>query len=90
MNLREKLKKQRYDEVWQEYCGFLDLDLDSYMQIQSRLMLEQIHLWCQSLLGKTIAGTKPIHTIEEFRAAFLLLSITTTPMCFCTKRGNAP
>ena len=24
MNLEEKLKKQQYKEIWQQYCGFLD------------------------------------------------------------------
>ena len=23
MNLEEKLKKQQYKEIWQQYCGFL-------------------------------------------------------------------
>ena len=42
MNLEEKLKKQQYKEIWQQYCGFLDLSMDGYMKIQRRLMEEQI------------------------------------------------
>ena len=30
MNLEEKLKKQQYKEIWQQYCGFLDLSMDGY------------------------------------------------------------
>ena len=45
MNLEEKLKKQQYKEIWQQYCGFLDLSMDGYMKIQRRLMEEQIRLW---------------------------------------------
>ena len=45
MNLKEKLKKQQYNEIWQQYCGFLDLSMDGYMKIQRRLMEEQIQLW---------------------------------------------
>lgn len=67
MNLREKLKKRQYEEIWQEYCGFLDLDLPGYMLIQERLMLEQIRLWSKSPLGKSILGPKSIKSIEEFR-----------------------
>lgn len=74
MNLREQLKKKQYNEIWQEYCGFLDLDLNSYMQIQERLMLEQIGLWCKSDLGKSIVGSKQIKTIDEFRS---LVPLTT-------------
>ena len=67
MKFEEKLKKHQYDELWQEYCGFLDLDMDSYMAIQNRLMLEQISLWSNCDLGKEMLdGKKPL-TIEEFR-----------------------
>ena len=38
INLKEKLKKQQYKEIWQQYCGFLDLSRDGYMKIQQRLM----------------------------------------------------
>lgn len=34
MNLKEKLKKQQYNEIWQQYCGFWDLSMDGYMKIQ--------------------------------------------------------
>ena len=33
MTFEEKLVNQEYDRIWQEYCGFLDLDMDSYMKI---------------------------------------------------------
>ena len=42
MNLEEKLKKQQYKEIWQQYGGFLDLSMDGYMKIQRRLMEEQV------------------------------------------------
>ena len=38
MNLKEKLQEEKYAEIWSEYCGFLDLDMGQYMQIQRRLM----------------------------------------------------
>lgn len=53
--------------LWQEYCGFLDLDMDSYMTIQNRLMLEQISLWSHCELGKQILNGKRPQTIDEFR-----------------------
>lgn len=67
MTFEDKLANQEYDRIWQEYCGFLDLNMDSYMRIQKRLLKEQMKLWCQSPLGKKILNGKNPQTIEEFR-----------------------
>lgn len=42
MSLSEQLKERRYQEIWDQYCGFLDLSMEEYMKIQRRLMEEQI------------------------------------------------
>ena len=44
MNFEKKLKDRSPAEIWQEYCGFLDLSIDDFMQIQYRLLQEQIDL----------------------------------------------
>lgn len=67
MKFEEKLKNLQSDAIWQEYCGFLDLDIDGYMQIQNRLMLEQISLWSRSGLGQCFLDGKKPETIDEFR-----------------------
>lgn len=67
MTFEEKLKNREYDRIWQEYCGFLDLNLEQYMKIQNRLLEEQMKLWCESPLGQKILKGKHPHTIEEFR-----------------------
>ncbi|MBK5244986.1 MAG: GH3 auxin-responsive promoter family protein [Eubacteriaceae bacterium] len=67
MKFEEKLKNGQYEMLWQEYCGFLDLDMDSYMSIQNRLMLEQISLWSNCELGKQILDGKKPETIDEYR-----------------------
>lgn len=67
MKFEEKLKNRQYEMLWQEYCGFLDLDIDTYMTIQNRLMLEQISLWSQCELGKQMLNGKRPETIAEFR-----------------------
>ena len=67
MKFEEKLKNGQHEMLWQEYCGFLDLDIDSYMTIQNRLMLEQISLWSHCELGKQILNGKRPETIDEFR-----------------------
>lgn len=68
MSLSEKLQNQQYEEIWSQYCGFLDLNLTEFMTIQKRLMTEQIQLWSNSELGKKILKGKTPQTIDEFRA----------------------
>lgn len=67
MNLDEKLRKKQYELIWQEYCGFLDLTMPQYMEIQYRLMLEQLELYAQCELGNHIMKGKRPSTIDEFR-----------------------
>lgn len=74
MRFEEKLKNLQPDAIWQEYCGFLDLDINGYMQIQNRLMLEQISLWSHSGLGQYLLDGKKPETIDAFRK---LMPLTT-------------
>jgi len=67
MIFEEKLKNREYDHIWQEYCGFLDLDMSEYMTIQKRLLEEQMHLWCNCPLGQRILKGKKPETVDEFR-----------------------
>ena len=65
--VKELLRSGRKDELWQMCCGFLDLNIEQFMSIQKRLMLEQIELLNNSAIGKKIfKGTMP-QNIEEFR-----------------------
>ena len=59
MSLSEKLKERRYQEIWDQYCGFLDLSIEDYMKIQYRLMEEQMRLWSGCELGRSILKGKP-------------------------------
>ena len=67
MSLGERLQKQEYREIWNQYCGFLDLSISEYMNIQKRLMEEQMELFCSCGLGASILKGKKPRTIEEFR-----------------------
>ncbi|MCD4713957.1 MAG: GH3 auxin-responsive promoter family protein [Clostridiales bacterium] len=67
MNLQSKLREKKYDQIWNLYCGFLDLDIDGFMSIQNRLMLEQIEIWSNSILGKSVLKERVPKTIDEFR-----------------------
>ncbi len=74
MRFDERLKSVSHRQLWQEYCGFLDMSLEDYMYVQQRLMAEQMHYWCESPLGqKLLAGKKP-DTIDELRDMLPLTS----------------
>ena len=53
--------------IWQRYCGFLNLSLKEFMEIQQYLLEEQIELVADSLLGRKIMQGKKPRSIEEFR-----------------------
>ncbi len=72
MRFEEKLKHYSQEEIWAEYCGFLELDISSYMRIQTRLMEEQIEAFRKSELGKTLMGRDNPQSINEFREQFPL------------------
>lgn len=69
---RKKLKTLSKEQIWEEYCGFLDLDIKDYMYIQNRLMTEQLETWKESGLGKMLLNGMEIRTIEDFRKNFPL------------------
>ncbi len=68
MRYSEKIKTCSKAKIWSEYCGFLDLDMDSYMYIQNRLMKEQISKWKQCGLGRKLLHGREPDTIDEFRS----------------------
>ena len=67
MNFEQKLKERSSKEVWQEYCGFLDLSIDEFMDIQYRLLQEQIELLSKCGLGQRLFKGKVPKNVDEFR-----------------------
>lgn len=65
--LRDLLREEDYESIWNTYLGFLDLTIEEFMAIQNRLLLEQIELLNQSKLGLRLFGGRPVRSIEEFR-----------------------
>lgn len=55
------------DELWQRYCGFLDLSIDEFMEIQKELLVDEIERVADSTLGKKIMGNRKPKSVEEFR-----------------------
>ena len=65
--LREMLRDEEYDKVWKAYLGFLDLTTEEFMEIQNRLLLEQIELLENCDLGKKFFGRHKIKSVDDFR-----------------------
>lgn len=63
----ELLREGRREEIWQKYCGFLDLSMDEFMDIQRRLLMEQIELLSRCELGQKLFGKSVPSTVDEFR-----------------------
>jgi hypothetical protein len=68
LELDHLIRKRRHKEVWQKYCSFVDLSIEEYMEIQCRLMLEQIEIYSKCELGRRIMKTNTPKTISEFRS----------------------
>lgn len=60
------LKSGDSARIWQKYCGFLDLTLEEFMEIQDQLLIEQIDIVHKSPLALRFMPKKPA-TIDEFR-----------------------
>jgi hypothetical protein len=54
-------------KVWQKYCGFLDLSVKEFMEIQQHLLLEQIKSISSSPLTKIITNGAQPQNLTEFR-----------------------
>jgi len=63
----ELLKEGKHEELWRRCCGFIDLSLEEVMNIQRRLLLEQIGLLKDCELGRVLMGVARPRTVEEFR-----------------------
>lgn len=66
-NSYKMIEEGRKDELWKKHCGFLNLSMQEFMDIQNRLMIEQIKLLGTSKIGKHFMGTETPTSIEEFR-----------------------
>lgn len=61
------LETMTQDEIWQRYCGYLDLSIDEFMGIQNELLMDEIERVADSVLGKKIMGNQRPRSVEEFR-----------------------
>ncbi len=64
----EILNNRSESDLWNKYCGFLNLSLPGFMEIQDRLLLEEIGLIANTPIGKKLMGEKVPASVEEFRS----------------------
>ena len=84
----ELLREGRRDEIWHKYCGFIDLSMEQFKEIQKRLLMEQIDLLSKCELGRKIMGDDVPSTVQEFRQAAPLTSYSTYAPYLLEKRED--
>ena len=60
--------------VWQKHCGFLDLTVKEFMEIQEELLRQQIEQVSASTLGKIIMKNQKLAAVADFRQTVPLTS----------------
>lgn len=54
-------------DLWQRYCGFLDLSVEEFLDIQEELLMDEIDRVAGSTLGKKIMKGRTPKNLEEFQ-----------------------
>ena len=63
----ELLKDGKYRDMWDRYCGFLDLSMEEFMSMQKHLLLEQLQLLRECTMGQHLFSGLTPKTVDEFR-----------------------
>jgi hypothetical protein len=63
----ELLREGKTKSLWQRCCGFIDLSMEQFMNIQNELLAEQIELLKRCELGKKVMRGAEPRSLEEFR-----------------------
>jgi len=72
--IRYPMVRSEGDRFWKKYCGFLDLSLNEFMEIQQTLLLQQLQQLADCPLGKKLTGNKVPKSVDEFRNSVPLTS----------------
>lgn len=86
-NATELLRQGHIEQIWTKYCGFLDLNIDEFMEIQKRLLIEQIELIHRSEIGRKFLPKIPTN-VEEFRQNAPITSYEDYEMYFDDRRED--
>ena len=58
---------QDHQIIWQKYCGFLDLSMQQFKEIQEQLLVEQLKIVSASPLGRRLLRGSLPKSVDEFR-----------------------
>lgn len=89
MKFEQQLKELDQQQIWNYYCGFLNYTTADYMQVQTRLMEEQIESWSNSDLGQSILCGKKPSSIDEFRTMVPLTTYDDYADVLLAKRSDS-
>jgi hypothetical protein len=67
MVIRNPIWRWNSETIWQKYCGFLDLSLEEFNQIQRELLLDELQIVSNSRLGRRLLRSSLPKSIDEFR-----------------------
>lgn len=76
-------------QLWDRYCGFLDLSIGEFMDIQEELLLDEIVRVSDSTLGKKIMSGRKPGSVEEFRRTVPLTTYDDYEPYLSEKQENA-
>ncbi|HUT68837.1 MAG TPA: GH3 auxin-responsive promoter family protein [Dehalococcoidales bacterium] len=62
----ELFRMGNQEKAWNKYCGFLDLSLSEFMEIQAQLLMKQIDIVHNSPIARKFMPQKPMD-VSEFR-----------------------
>ena len=60
--------------TWERYCGFLDLSMPAFMEIQRRRLVEALPALAESGIGRTFLDGHSIASVEQLRGVAPLTS----------------
>jgi len=76
-------------EIWDRYCGFLDLSVDEFVDIQNKLLMEHISLLSKCELGRALMRGKTPKNPDEFRKIVPLTEYSFYEPFISNKREDA-
>lgn len=66
LTMRENFQSGNRERLWGKYCGFLDLSITEFMEMQEQLLMDHIDLVYNSPLANKFMPEKPT-SVAEFR-----------------------
>ncbi|MDD5038312.1 MAG: GH3 auxin-responsive promoter family protein, partial [Dehalococcoidales bacterium] len=76
-------------EIWDRYCSFLDLNIDEFMAMQDKLLMEHVKLLAGCELGRALMDGNIPRSPDEFRKTIPLTDYPFYEPFLANKREDA-